>query len=88
MTISERYGINNITVTVEWSQSRDDVHYNVSTEPQLDVNFIGNMSVQMVVFYNTFYSVNVTANSLCNSTATVGLNYSDLISNLFDRYLA
>ena len=70
--ITERYEINNITVTIEWT---DDVQYNVSTEPPVDVNFIGNMSVQMVVFYNTFYSVNITANGLCNST--VEFNYSE-----------
>ena len=77
------YGITNITVTIEWTQSRDDVQYNVSTEPQVDVNFIGNMSAQMAVFYNTFYRVNIMG--LCNSTATVGLNYSDLISNLLNN---
>ena len=80
VTILERHGINNITVTMEWTQTRDDVQYAVSTEPPVDINFIGNMIVQMTVFYNTFYSVNITANGLCNST--VGFNYSELICSL------
>ena len=82
VTVSERYGTNNITVTIEWTQIRNDVQYNVSTEPPVDVNFIGNVSIQMTVFYNTFYSVSITANGLCNSTAAVGLNYSELIRSL------
>ena len=72
---------------MEWTQTRDDVQYNVSTEPPVDVNFIGNLSVQMVVFYNTFYSVhmNIMANGLCN--ATVGFNYSEFYLYLINLKL-
>ena len=76
--ISEEFGTIDITIIVEWSQIGNDVWYSVSTEPPVDVNFLGNTSVQLVVFYNTLYNVTIVAHSLCNSTkTTVGFTYSE-----------
>ena len=61
MVVSERYGTTVITVTIEWTQTRDDVWYDVwydvSTEPLVDVKFVGNTSVQLVVFYITLSTI-------------------------------
>ena len=64
MVVSERYGTTVITVTIEWTQTRDDVWYDVSTEPLVDVKFVGNTSVQLVVFYNTLYNMTIVVHSL------------------------
>ena len=77
MLISERFGTTNITCMLEWIQE-NDVSYNVSIEPQVALDFIGNTGVQFVVLYNTLYSASVVADNLCNSAnTTVEFNYSE-----------
>ena len=79
VTISERFWTTNITVTMEWTSTRDDVWYNVSTEPQVDVIFTGDTSIHFIALYNTLYNVSIVASSaLCNTGINrVGFKYSE-----------
>ena len=79
--ISERFGTTNITVTVEWTPARDDVWYNISSEPHVDVIFTRNTSIQLIALYSTLYNVTVVASSaLCNiGISRVGFNYSKCV---------
>ena len=85
MMTSERFLTTNITVTVEWTPARDYVWYNISSEPQVDVIFAGNTSIQLVALYNTLYNVSIVASSaLCNYT---GISRVEFIINYSDFFL-
>jgi hypothetical protein len=81
--ISEEYGVDNITVTVEWTQqvqAGDLVSYNVSVSPPVPIIYNGNTSLTVVLEYNAEYDLSVDADIQCesNATAFITLNYGEL----------
>ena len=55
-----------------------NVSINIVPDPEVDP-FIGNMSIQLTLPYNTLYNVSVTQPGICgqpNQTAFIELNYS------------
>ena len=77
LDISERFGVDNITVTVEWVQKLS-VNYITKVSPLALSILARNTSRQLVLRYNTEYNLSVVAVSPCtNFTAfvTVTLNY-------------
>ena len=76
------FGNSNFTVTLEWPQFSGET-YNVISDPEVEhTSFTGitNTSVQLVMVYNTQYSVNVTA-TLCGhrNAATLTIHYSEYV---------
>ena len=71
------FGSDNYTVILEWFQFSGETYTVAATPELLHTDFIANTSVQLVMLYDTQYSVNVTA-SLCghrNATNSTILNY-------------
>ena len=78
-----------VTVLLEWTLLNSQIYYqrflynaSINTDPPLrNVTFAGNMSVHLVLSYNTLYNVSVTQHSTCEQlirTAFLQLNYSKL----------
>ena len=76
-----------VVVILEWTLSNPLGHYqqlllpnvsvNVVPNPEMQIMFIGNMSVQLSLSYNTLYNVSVTQPGICgqpNQTAYIELN--------------
>lgn len=77
VTTSVSYAADYITISLEWIEE-NGVSYSVSTKPLVAIAFDGSSTIQFIALYNTAYNVNITANSVvCNTTTTVGLNYSE-----------
>ena len=69
-----RLGMDNFTVTLEWSQFSGET-YTVATVPQpICMSFIMGTSVQVVMLYNTEYNVTVTA-TLCGDSNATTISY-------------
>ena len=80
-------------VVLEWTLSNSPSYYqqlvrNVSVNvfPHLEMitTFIGNMSIQLALSYNTLFNVSVTQPGICgrpNQTVFIELSYSKLISS-------
>ena len=68
VNISEQFGTNNITITLEWDH-KNGVFYTVSVDPQVTVNYTGKSNAQIVVSYNTKYNISVVT-SLCGRNST------------------
>lgn len=85
MSISEvHYGADNVTVTVNWSQTEPAQQVHVlysSTVVPSDVSVIttGSTSRQLTIPYNTEYNLSVEAIVPCrpNATASIKLNYGE-----------
>jgi hypothetical protein len=81
---SEKYDVDNVTVTVEWTQqvqAGDLVSYNVNISPPVPINYNdGNTSLILVLEYNLEYELTVEADIRCesNATAFVILNYGKI----------
>ena len=80
---SEQFGLDNITVILEWHNEGGGVSYSASVTPEslrvemLYENVTGNASVELVLLYNTQYNLSIVA-SLCglNSAMSITeLNY-------------
>ena len=86
--ISVDYGTNNATVFLEWIP-KSHTYYNVSAEPQLEVNVTSLLSnAQLTVQYNTHYNVSIMA-TLCGqytSATTIEIHYGES-SISFNDYL-
>ena len=83
--ISEEYDVDNVTVTVEWTQqvqAGDPISYNVSVSPPVPIYYNGNTSLNLVLEYNSKYDLSVEANIQCesNATASITLNYGEIIT--------
>ena len=79
VTINEEFGVEDVTVKLEWNKEHN-VTYNVTIAPQTlgSLMFNGSTSVQISIQYNTMYKVNITATSaLCGQgmTSVVPLHY-------------
>ena len=65
-----KFGNDNITVTLEWSQFSGEI-YTVATVPEpVHMSFIMSTRVQLVLHYDTEYNVTVTATLCGHSNAT------------------
>ena len=62
----EEYRADSIAVIIEWTR-REGVSYNITIVPMVPVIYTGSTSVQLIVSYNTEYSVNLEASALCQS---------------------
>ena len=74
---SEQFGMDGVTVILEWSQENNGTSHNVSVVPLVAIWSTGSTRVQLTVLYNTLYNVSVVA-TLCgrhNATTTVELSY-------------
>ena len=68
-----KFGNDNITVTLEWSQFSGET-YSVATIPEpVHMSFIISTSVQLVLHYDTEYNLTVTATLCGHSNATNNL---------------
>ena len=81
--LSEEFGKDGITVTLQWSPVNSSlISYNVSVIPQAAIIFNETAVAQLVIPYNTLYSVSISASVPCScdeGTATIILNYSELL---------
>ena len=70
VSVQETPGKNNISVTMGWMQETD-VSYNISIVPEVAIQFVERTNVRLNLFYNTEYSVRITA-TMCgrNNEAT------------------
>jgi hypothetical protein len=74
-----RFGTDNFTVTLEWSQFSGETYSVASVPESVHVRFTTNTSVQLVLLYNTQYNVIVTA-TLCgyrNATTNLIIYYGN-----------
>ena len=81
VAISECFGTNSVTATLEWIQE-SGVTYNISIFPQVPVEMLRISSVQLTLLYNTDYNATVVA-ILCrqnNVTTTIPLRYGEILS--------
>ena len=77
--VSERFGIANVTVTLEWPIPAIEVIYNVSITPQEELpselntsNLSSLTQWQLTVYYNIYYSV-IIHTSYCGYSNTTSL---------------
>ncbi len=80
---SEEYGVEDVTVTVEWTQqvqAGDLISYTVIVSPSVPIIYNGNTSLSVVLEYNVEYILSVEAAVQCesNATAFIALNYGEL----------
>lgn len=63
MIISERLLPEHVSVTLEWSSSRNrwPIVYEVNVNPPLNLTYIESTTVQLVVPYNTVHNVSASA---------------------------
>ena len=78
MTIKKQFGVDNVTVILEWIHE-NATSYTLSTIPQVAIRN-QTTSVQMTLSYNTLYNVSVVA-TLCgqNTTIVSVLSYGETI---------
>ena len=79
VNISEFFGINTVTATLEWTQE-NDVIYNVSVFPlETTETLEGSASLQLTLRYNTHYNVSVVATRCGKSTTLIPLHYGKIM---------
>ena len=79
LSISEIYGANNVTVTVEWEQQEGEI-FTIRVVPPVPIVLSGgSTSCQLTIPYNSEYNLTVEASVLCqpNATALIRLNYGE-----------
>ena len=90
LNISKHFGVDSITVTVEWVKELS-FNYTIKVSPMaLSLNFSGNTTIiiassQLVLQYNTEYNLSVMAVSPCTNVtgfATATLNYGKMFCML------
>ena len=75
--MSEVYGTNNVTVTMEWPQQLGAV-YNVIVVPLVPITPVSSGVGELTVSYNVKYNLSVVAVTPCgNTTAFIGLHYGE-----------
>ena len=80
-------------VILEWTLSNSfgryqqlqlpNVSINIVPDPEVEIMFFGNMSVQLSLSYNILHNVSITHLGICgqpNQTAFIELNYSKQIN--------
>ena len=78
VSTSEKYGADNVTVLVEWTQ--EDVSYNITIVPIVPIIVIGSNSVQLIIAYNVEYNLSLEAVVGCQNVAPgrIQLLYGEL----------
>ena len=78
--VSEIFSVDNITVTVEWTQTTGAL-YTTRIIPQAASLSTGSNSLRLTLSYNTGYNFSVVAATACNPAATafIELNYGTII---------
>ena len=88
---SEQFTSDRVMVTLKWTLSTSQIYYqqllqnvSISVVPDLEmaILFIGNMSVQLTLQYNSLYNVSVTQPGFCgrfDQTISIDLNYSKML---------
>ena len=90
---SEQFGMNNVTVILEWINEGGGVSYNASVTPecpQIEM-FTGNgtQGIKLVLLYNTQYNLSTVA-TLCeeNSAASITeLNYGEFFFAIWSVHI-
>ena len=75
ITHTEQFGMENITVILDWSQEMD-VSYSVIVDPEVPVTFIERARVQLLLSYNIQYNASVMATRCPHLTNTVFVELS------------
>ena len=86
---SEQFSSDRVVVILEWTLSSSlsryqqmlltNISINIIPKIKVEANFIGNMSFQLTLPYNTLYSVSLTQPGICgqpNQTIYIALKYS------------
>ena len=79
VNISDFFGINSVTATLEWTQE-NDVTYNVSIFPLVTVETSEGSSVQLTLLYNIHYNVSIVATRCGKSTTIITLHYGKILT--------
>jgi hypothetical protein len=90
--VLEEYDVDNVTVTVEWTQqvqAGDPISYNVSVSPPVPIIYNGNAGLILVLQYNSEYNLSVEANIQCesNAIAFITLTYGEIFHALIKHPL-
>ena len=77
--ISEEYGGDNVTVSVEWTQQVGTEFY-VRVLPSVTIMVTGSTSRQLIILYNMEYNLSVEAIAPCRANAItfIRLHYGEL----------
>ena len=78
--VEEDYSLETVNITLEWSQGDGIIYdFTVSTSPPTSVQTNGTTSTraELVLSYNTRYSVSVVTQCGRNSTTTIQLHYGE-----------
>ena len=73
VTVLERFGRNNISLTLVWTRVNDiNESYRISIKPQAATILAGDARVQIIAEYNTLYNASIIASlSPCNTATTM-----------------
>ena len=79
--IEEQYGINSVTVTVEWTQKINvGVTYTAKVSPMVPLISVGETNRRLIILYNTVYNFSVVAATPCrpNATSSTIIDYGEV----------
>ena len=78
--IEEQYGIDSVTVTIEWTQL-NDVTYTAKVSPMVPLMSVRETSRRLTVSYNTVYNFSVVAATPCipNATSSTIIHYGEVL---------
>ena len=83
VNISEFFGINTVTTTLEWTQEYD-VIYNVSVFPPVTNEMSEGSSFELTLLYNTYYNVSVVATRCGKSNTNILLHYGKIMHSCYN----
>ena len=78
--LMESYENDGVAITMEWAQESSPFTYQVSVDPQVELNLQGSTGVELKVPYNTPYTVSVVATHSCglnHVTTSIALYYGE-----------
>ena len=80
VNISEFFGTNGVTATLEWTQE-NDVNYDVNIFPQVSstVKVLRSSSLQLTLLYNTHYNVSIVAIRCEETTTFIPIYYGEIL---------
>ena len=78
-TIEEQYGIDSVTVTVEWTQNVG-ITYTAKVLPMVPLISVGETNRRLIILYNTVYNFSVVAATPCrpNATSSTIIDYGEV----------
>ena len=76
--IEEQYGIDSVTVTMEWTQHNDVTYYTAKVSPMVPLMSVRDTSRQLTILYNVMYNFSVVAATpFRNSTSSTIIYYGE-----------